>query len=198
MPAQRTTWGRFFRRQQGERRKEASPVSAAVGETLAFRQRLAAQQPFGSGPWSTGFAAAGGGALALRPLCRQRPPATDFFRLMPICDFPPALPVFISPPHDSSCGAKGGLGAAGPQIGLGAPATGLRTPAAGRPLPTRLVFGIMGTAGQRAQHAGIAQLVVQLICNQQVGGSNPSASSILKWAPRPRKKPGCKAGLFAS
>ena len=27
--------------------------------------------------------------------------------------------------------------------------------------------------------AGIAQLVEQLICNQQVGGSSPSASSIL-------------------
>ena len=26
--------------------------------------------------------------------------------------------------------------------------------------------------------AGVAQLVEQLICNQQVGGSNPSASSI--------------------
>ncbi len=28
--------------------------------------------------------------------------------------------------------------------------------------------------------AGVAQLVVQLICNQQVGGSNPSTSSIKK------------------
>jgi hypothetical protein len=27
--------------------------------------------------------------------------------------------------------------------------------------------------------AGVAQLVEQLICNQQVGGSNPSAGSIL-------------------
>ena len=26
-------------------------------------------------------------------------------------------------------------------------------------------------------HAGVAQLVEQLICNQQVGGSNPSTSS---------------------
>ena len=30
------------------------------------------------------------------------------------------------------------------------------------------------------QHAGVAQLVEQLICNQQVGGSNPSTSSTIK------------------
>ena len=29
-------------------------------------------------------------------------------------------------------------------------------------------------------HAGVAQLVEQLICNQQVGGSSPSTSSTLK------------------
>ena len=28
------------------------------------------------------------------------------------------------------------------------------------------------------RHAGVAQLVEQLICNQQVGGSSPSTSSI--------------------
>ena len=32
-------------------------------------------------------------------------------------------------------------------------------------------------SGIPAHHAGVAQLVEQLICNQQVGGSNPSASS---------------------
>ena len=31
----------------------------------------------------------------------------------------------------------------------------------------------------RHLRAGVAQLVEQLICNQQVGGSNPSTSSIL-------------------
>ena len=32
-------------------------------------------------------------------------------------------------------------------------------------------------AGAKAKFAGVAQLVEQLICNQQVGGSNPSTSS---------------------
>ena len=31
----------------------------------------------------------------------------------------------------------------------------------------------------RASNAGVAQLVEQLICNQQVGGSSPSTSSML-------------------
>ena len=31
----------------------------------------------------------------------------------------------------------------------------------------------------QAIQAGVAQLVEQLICNQQVGGSSPSASSII-------------------
>jgi hypothetical protein len=30
----------------------------------------------------------------------------------------------------------------------------------------------------RSRQAGVAQLVEHLICNQRVGGSNPSASSI--------------------
>jgi hypothetical protein len=30
---------------------------------------------------------------------------------------------------------------------------------------------------KRSENAGVAQLVEQLICNQQVGGSSPSASS---------------------
>ena len=30
-------------------------------------------------------------------------------------------------------------------------------------------------------HAGLAQLVAQLICNHQVGGSNPSAGTIKKF-----------------
>src|ERR1039457_3913222 len=33
-------------------------------------------------------------------------------------------------------------------------------------------------------HAGVAQLVEHLICNQRVGGSNPSASSIFRSAAR--------------
>ena len=33
---------------------------------------------------------------------------------------------------------------------------------------------------ERQGDAGVAQLVEQLICNQQVGGSNPSTSSRLK------------------
>ena len=32
---------------------------------------------------------------------------------------------------------------------------------------------------KEARHAGVAQLVEQLICNQQVGGSSPSTSSNL-------------------
>ena len=33
-------------------------------------------------------------------------------------------------------------------------------------------------AFRRAANAGVAQLVEQLICNQQVGGSSPSTSSL--------------------
>ena len=32
---------------------------------------------------------------------------------------------------------------------------------------------------ETAKNAGVAQLVEQLICNQQVGGSSPSTSSII-------------------
>ena len=35
----------------------------------------------------------------------------------------------------------------------------------------------MQTAKQKERIAGVAQLVEQLICNQQVGGSSPSTSS---------------------
>ena len=38
-------------------------------------------------------------------------------------------------------------------------------------------------------HAGVAQLVEQLICNQQVGGSNPSTSSTLRRSAEPDKLP---------
>ena len=41
-------------------------------------------------------------------------------------------------------------------------------------LTNRLPFGIITVAGFPA---GVAQPVEQLICNQQVGGSNPSTSS---------------------
>ena len=44
-------------------------------------------------------------------------------------------------------------------------------------------FGMMNklnrAAAQLGTRAGVAQLVEQLICNQQVGGSSPSTSSIL-------------------
>ncbi len=39
------------------------------------------------------------------------------------------------------------------------------------------MFGLR-TAKSYAAFAGVAQLVEQLICNQQVGGSSPSTSSI--------------------
>ena len=39
-----------------------------------------------------------------------------------------------------------------------------------------IIFAVMGWRC----YAGVAQLVEQLICNQQVGGSNPSTSSRLK------------------
>ena len=35
----------------------------------------------------------------------------------------------------------------------------------------------MTKSRETSNHAGVAQLVEQLICNQQVGGSNPSTSS---------------------
>ncbi len=41
------------------------------------------------------------------------------------------------------------------------------------------------------QNAGVAQLVEQLICNQQVGGSNPFASSVASiWADAGVGEPG--------
>ena len=36
----------------------------------------------------------------------------------------------------------------------------------------------LGALSGRTKNAGVAQLVEQLICNQQVGGSSPSTSSI--------------------
>ena len=46
-------------------------------------------------------------------------------------------------------------------------------------------FAIIKTAAAKARRgrAGITQLVVQLICNQQVGGSSPSAGSKGKRSP---------------
>ena len=38
---------------------------------------------------------------------------------------------------------------------------------------------IVSKHSERNPNAGVAQLVEQLICNQQVGGSSPSTSSIL-------------------
>ena len=47
------------------------------------------------------------------------------------------------------------------------------------PTPTLRYFPppAPGTSGRTPVFAGIAQLVEQLICNQQVVGSNPSAGS---------------------
>ena len=55
-------------------------------------------------------------------------------------------------------------------------------------MPTAEKFAIIKTAAAKARrgHAGIAQLVVQLICNQQVGGSSPSAGSKGKEIPERR------------
>ena len=44
-----------------------------------------------------------------------------------------------------------------------------------------------------SSYAGIAQLVEQLICNQQVGGSSPSASSKLGGVPERLKGADCKS-----
>ena len=48
-------------------------------------------------------------------------------------------------------------------------------------------------------HAGVAQLVEQLICNQQVGGSSPSTSSILFYGGIPERPKGadCKSVAFS-
>ena len=56
-------------------------------------------------------------------------------------------------------------------------------------MPTAEKFAIIKTAAVKARrgHAGIAQLVVQLICNQQVGGSSPSAGSKGKEIPALRQ-----------
>ena len=46
--------------------------------------------------------------------------------------------------------------------------------------------------------AGVAQLVEQLICNQQVGGSNPSTSSTIQYGGVPEWPKGadCKSVAF--
>ena len=57
--------------------------------------------------------------------------------------------------------------------------------------------------GDRTKLAGVAQLVEQLICNQQVGGSSPSTSSTffkIKYGRVPEWPKGtdCKSAAFAS
>ena len=52
-------------------------------------------------------------------------------------------------------------------------------------LTNRLPFGIITVAGFPA---GVAQPVEQLICNQQVGGSNPSTSSTVAFGGGCHKK----------
>ena len=49
----------------------------------------------------------------------------------------------------------------------------------------------------RHLRAGVAQLVEQLICNQQVVGSSPIASSICGWIPEWLKGADCKSAGFA-
>ena len=48
---------------------------------------------------------------------------------------------------------------------------------------------------ETAKNAGVAQLVEQLICNQQVGGSNPSTSSTISYGGIPERPNGadCKS-----
>ena len=48
---------------------------------------------------------------------------------------------------------------------------------------------------ETAKNAGVAQLVEQLICNQQVGGSNPSTSSTISYGGVPEWPKGadCKS-----
>ena len=49
-----------------------------------------------------------------------------------------------------------------------------------------------------AAHAGVAQLAEQLICNQQVAGSSPIASSIISyhgWVPEWPKGADCKSAV---
>ena len=65
------------------------------------------------------------------------------------------------------------------------PETRKRGPAAKSVLHAGSFFGIIFLA----EYAGVAQLVVQLICNQQVGGSNPSTSSTSEWTPLHSKSP---------
>ena len=50
-------------------------------------------------------------------------------------------------------------------------------------------------ARAKAKFAGVAQLVEQLICNQQVGGSNPSTSSTISYGGIPERPNGadCKS-----
>ena len=55
-------------------------------------------------------------------------------------------------------------------------------------LPSGIINSAVGTAG-------VAQLVEQLICNQQVGGSNPSTSSTISYGGIPERPNGadCKS-----
>ena len=74
------------------------------------------------------------------------------------------------------------------------PETRKRGPAAKSVLHAGSFFGIIFLA----EYAGVAQLVVQLICNQQVGGSNPSTSSSSSRTPVRAKAPVEGPGLSTS
>jgi hypothetical protein len=55
------------------------------------------------------------------------------------------------------------------------------------------IFGIAPTKWFTEVNAGIAQLVEQLICNQQVVGSNPTAGSIVNQGGNPKRVTTCLA-----
>ena len=59
--------------------------------------------------------------------------------------------------------------------------------------PIRIAIFCKSTCTQLMCYAGIAQLVEQLICNQQVGGSSPSASSKSGGVPERLKGADCKS-----
>ena len=54
--------------------------------------------------------------------------------------------------------------------------------------PCNGVGGVVCCAGSSVDSAGIAQLVEQLICNQQVVGSSPTAGSLLSHSTKGIKK----------
>ena len=64
--------------------------------------------------------------------------------------------------------------------------------------PVDKTAGSSGKINPAVGTAGVAQLVEQLICNQQVGGSNPSTSSTISYGGIPERSNGadCKSVAF--